>query len=132
MHTNLNSQRAGYQEEFTLLDPSGPATPVIHPASPSLAHPSALMSSAHPSVQPGSMPPNPLNDNTPTTMHDKPEANSLAMAINNLVNSNTSTSRPKLCEPDPFDGSDPCKLRTFILQCKLNFQDQKDKFENKE
>src|SRR5882724_4346036 len=30
MHTTLNSQRAGYQEEFTLLDPSGPATPVIH------------------------------------------------------------------------------------------------------
>src|SRR5882724_487933 len=62
MHTTLNSQRAGYQEEFTLLDPSGPATPVIHLASPSLAHPSALMSSAHPSVQPGSMPPDLLND----------------------------------------------------------------------
>src|SRR5882724_3751604 len=24
MHTTLNSQRAGYQEEFTFLDPSGP------------------------------------------------------------------------------------------------------------
>src|SRR5882724_10677883 len=78
------------------------------------------------------MPPDLLNDNTLTTMHDEPEANSLARAINNLVKSNTSISRPKLCEPDPFDGSDLHKLQTFILQCKLNFQDQKDQFENEE
>src|SRR5882724_2145696 len=110
MHTTLNSQRAGFQEEFTLLNPSGPATPVIHLASPSSAHPSALISSAHPSVQPGSMPPNLLNDDTPTTTHVEPEANSLARAINNLVKSNMSTSRPKLCKPDPFDVSDLCKL----------------------
>src|SRR5882724_8397012 len=109
MHTTLNPQRAGYQEEFTLLNPSGPATPVIHPASPSLAHPSALMSLVHPSVQPGSMPPDLLNDDTPTMMHDEPEANSLARAINNLVKSNMSTSRLKLHEPDPLDGSDLCK-----------------------
>src|SRR5882724_8407845 len=123
MRTTLNSQRAGYQEEFTLLDPSGPATPVRHMASPF---------SAHPSVQPSSMPPDPLNDDTPTMMHDKPDAHSLAKAINNLIKSNMSTSRPKLCEPDPFNGSVPCKLQTFILQCKLNFRDRKDQFENKE
>src|SRR5882724_11238102 len=110
MCTTLNSQKEGYQEEFTLLDPSGHATPVRHQASPFLAHPSALMSLTHPSVQPGSMPPDPLNDNTPTTTHDEPNANSLAKAINNLVKSNTSTSRPKLCEPDQFYGSDSCKL----------------------
>src|SRR5882724_11559395 len=117
MHTNPNSQRAGYQEEFTLLNPSGPATPVMHPASPSLAHPSALMSLVHPLVQPRSMPPNLLNYDTPTMMHDEPEANSLARAINNLVKSNMSTSRPKLCKPNPFNGSDLRKLQTFILQC---------------
>src|SRR5882724_6895088 len=116
MHTTLNSQKAGYQEEFTLLDPSGPATPVRHTASPFSAHPTALMSSALPSVQPGSMPPDPLNNDTPTTTHDEPDANSLAKAINNLIKSNMSTSRPKLCEPDPFDGFDPHKLQTFILQ----------------
>src|SRR5882724_3450754 len=122
MCTTLNSQKAGYQEEFTLLDPSGPATPVRHTASPFSAHPKALMSLALPSVQPSSMPPDLLNDDTPTMMHDEPDTNSLAKAINNLVKSNMLTSRPKLCEPDPFDGSDPCKLRTFILQCKLNFR----------
>src|SRR5882724_4542962 len=132
MCTTLNSQRAGYQEEFTLLDPSGPSTAAIHPVSPSSACPSALMSSAHPSVQPSSMQPNLLNHDTLTMMHDKPEANPLARAINNLVKSNMSTSRPRLCEPNPFNGSDLFKLRTFILQCKLNFQDQKDQFENKE
>src|SRR5882724_3975420 len=62
----------------------------------------ALMSLAHPSVQPSSMPPDPLNDDTPTMMHDKPEANSLARAINNLIKSNTLTSRQKLHKPDPF------------------------------
>src|SRR5882724_4923608 len=111
MHTTLNSQRAGFQEEFTLLNPSGPATPVIHLASPSSAHPSV-----HPSVQPGSMPPNLLNDNALTMMHDEPEANSLARAINNLIKSNMLTSRPKLCKPNPFDSSDLHKLQTFILQ----------------
>src|SRR6266705_7101389 len=30
----------------------------------------------------------------------------------------------KVCEPDQFDGSDTCKLRTFFVQCKLNFQDR--------
>src|SRR5882724_5267154 len=141
MCTTLNSPKAGYHEEFTLLNPSGPATPVRHPESPFLAHPSALVSSAHtlalmslahPSVQPSSMPPDLLNDDTPTMTHDEPNANSLAKAINNLVKSNTSTSRPKLHEPNPFNGSDPHKLWTFILQCKLNFRDQKDQFENEE
>jgi len=94
MHTTLNSQRAGYQEEFTLLDPSGPSTPVLHLASPPSAHPSALMSSAHCLLQPGLMQPNLLNDDTPTMTHNEPEVNSLAWAINNLVKSNTSTSKP--------------------------------------
>src|ERR1700719_413416 len=26
-------------------------------------------------------------------------------------------------EPKPFDGSDACKLRSFLVQCILNFQD---------
>jgi len=26
-------------------------------------------------------------------------------------------------EPDTFDGTDPKKLRTFLVQCELNFQD---------
>jgi len=45
---------------------------------------------------------------------------------------NSSSSKPKLREPDPFDGSDPWKLQVFILQCKLNFWDHKDLFEDDE
>jgi len=122
MCTTLNSQKAGYQEEFTLLNPSGPATPVRHLALP-FWHTPQHSCLAHPSVQPGSMPPDLLNDDTLTMTHDEPNANSLARAINNLIKSNMSTSRPKLREPNPFDGSDPHKLQTFILQCKLNFWD---------
>src|SRR5882724_5099902 len=40
------------------------------------------------------------------------------------------SSKPKLWEPDPFNGSDSCKLCTFILQCKINFRDHKDLFED--
>src|SRR6266581_2268729 len=32
--------------------------------------------------------------------------------------------RTKVHEPDQFDGSDTRKLRTFFVQCKLNFQDR--------
>ena len=41
-----------------------------------------------------------------------------------------SGSKPKLQEPDPFNGSDSQKLHTFILQCKLNFQDCLDMFKS--
>src|SRR5882724_4217207 len=89
----------------------------FHHNSNSVPHiPSALMSSAHPLLQPSSMQPDLLNDNTPTMTHDEPKANSLARAINNLIKSNMLTSRPKLCKPDPFNGSDPHKLQTFVLQ----------------
>ena len=40
--------------------------------------------------------------------------------------------KPKLQEPEPFNGSNPKKLQTFILQCKLNFRDQKDHFGDEE
>jgi len=104
------AQKARAHEEFTLLDPSGNSTPAIPPASP------APMSSAQPSSA----------HNDP--VDNEAEASSLAKAINNLVKSNSSSAKPKLREPDPFDGSDPKKLRTFILQCKLNFRDRKDLF----
>jgi len=113
------SQKAGFQKDFTFLDSSGNSTPVIQPASLLLA----LMFSVHPLVQLGPIHPDPLNDETPTSTHDENEASSLAKAINNLVKSSSSSSKPKLWEPDPFNGSYPCKLQTFILQFKLNFQD---------
>jgi len=36
----------------------------------------------------------------------------------------------KLREPDTFDGSNANKLRTFIFQCSLHFQDQANIFSN--
>src|SRR5882724_9025207 len=63
---------------------------------------------------------------------DKADTNRIVMAINKLVQSHTSMSKPKLWEPGPFNGSNPKKLHTFIFQCKLNFRDRKDLFSTKE
>ena len=53
-------------------------------------------------------------------------------AIDKLVQSRPSMSKPKLQELNPFDGSNSKKLCTFIFQCKLNFRDHKDLFNNEE
>lgn len=48
-----------------------------------------------------------------------------------LARTNTSSNAcVKLREPDPFDGSDPKKLCTFLVQCKLNIQAQAAVFAN--
>jgi len=57
----------------------------------------------------------------------------LAIAINHLSHfscqtNDTSSSRAKVCELDTIDGMDPKKLRTFLVQCKLCFQDQAKAF----
>src|SRR5882724_1239295 len=64
-----------------------------------------------------------------TTNH---EAEAFAKAIDKMVKANygSSKSKPKLWEPDPFDGSNSQKLCTFILQCKLNFRDRPDQFQD--
>ena len=67
---------------------------------------------------------------TPGTTDLNAEATAFTKAIDKIVKANYFHSKPKLQEPDPFDGSDSQKLCTFILQCKLNFQDHKDLFED--
>ena len=57
------------------------------------------------------------------------DVTTMANTIKDLVKSNL-PSRVKIREPDPFDGSDPEKLCTFLLQCKLNFRDCKDLFQD--
>jgi hypothetical protein len=57
----------------------------------------------------------------------------LAEAINNLARNNHHTSssdnsKVKVCEPDTFDRLKPRKLRTFFVQCKLNFQSRPKTF----
>ena len=39
-----------------------------------------------------------------------------------------SSGKTKVREPDTFDGSDPCKLRVFLILCELNFQNRPKAF----
>src|SRR5882724_2288996 len=71
----------------------------------------------------------PTDDDTPVSNLHEAEAMVFAEATGKVLRTNNS-SKPKLREPEPFDGSNSRKLRTFILQCKLNFQDHKDLFED--
>jgi len=53
--------------------------------------------------------------------------NNLSIAIDRLARSSRSSessSHTKVREPDTFDGTDPKKLCTFLVQCELNFQDR--------
>jgi len=57
----------------------------------------------------------------------------LTVAVNRLSCSSrrtndSSSSRAKVREPDTFDGTDPKKLRTFLVQCELCFQDRAKAF----
>src|SRR5882724_10136290 len=70
----------------------------------------------------------PVDDDTPASNPHKAKATTFAEAIGKVLKMNNS--KPKLQEPDPFNGSNSCKLHTFILQCKINFQDHKDMFED--
>jgi len=52
----------------------------------------------------------------------------LSIAVNHLscssrCSNDSSSSHAKVCEPDTFDGMDPKKLLTFLVQCELCFQD---------
>jgi len=119
-HTTQNSHRAaGFKDHFTLLDTSGNSNPGTQP--PSTPPTSTNMSSAQPKSAHIEPVDNETPDETPGTTGPNAEANAFAKAINKIVKANYSSSKPKLWEPDPFDGSDSQKLCTFILQCKLNF-----------
>jgi len=58
----------------------------------------------------------------------------LAITVNRLscsscrTNDSSSSSHAKVHEPDTFDGTDPKKLRTFLVQCELCFQDRAKAF----
>src|SRR5882724_11365894 len=110
-HTTRNSRRAaGLEDLFTFLDPSGNSIPGTNT-------PSHLPTPANMSSQPESTHIETL-DETPdktlgTTNH---EAEAFAKAIDKIVKANYSSSKSKLREPNPFNGSDSQKLCTFILQ----------------
>src|SRR5882724_11666280 len=117
-HTTHNSIRAGTVDDNN----SGNSNPVTrqstYPPTP-----------ANMSTHLGSARLDPTDDDTPVCNSHEAKATVFAEAIGKVLRMNNS-SKPKLWEPDPIDGSDSRKLRTFILQCKLNFQDCKDIFED--
>src|ERR1700720_4435343 len=62
---------------------------------------------------------------------DENAGNNLATAILALarnVRTQGDGSRAKVREPDPFDGTDPTKLRTFLIQLQLSFSDRPRSF----
>src|SRR5882724_3211436 len=131
---------AGLKDPYTILYFSrntrpGTQTPLHLPTPVPM---SSAHQSTHPSTQPESLHADPMDDETPndtlaTTMNqEEAETVIFVMAIDKLVQSHPSTSKPKLQEPNPFDGSNPKELCTFIFQCKLNFRDCKDLFNNEE
>jgi len=82
-----------------------------------------------PSNQPDpSNQPNPPQT-TPFVPQPSEDAAAMIKAIDAIVKTNI-PAKVKLREPDPFDGSDPRKRHTFLLQHKLNFRDRKDHFQD--
>jgi hypothetical protein len=49
-------------------------------------------------------------------------ADSIGLLTRRNDDDDDGSSKAKVREPDPFDGTDPRKLRPFLVQCKLNFQ----------
>jgi hypothetical protein len=73
-----------------------------------------------------------LDDEHPGTAQDE-DAPNLANAIVLLANTLQQPREPssvssKVREPDQFDGQDPRKLRTFLMQLELNFNDRPSVF----
>ena len=66
---------------------------------------------------------------TPSGSTPNEETGMMIKANDVIVKSNI-PSKVKLCDPDAFDGSNPCKLCTFLLQCKLNFHNHQDHFQD--
>src|SRR6202041_2197281 len=66
-----------------------------------------------------------------TDSDDENAGNNLATAISALarnVRTQGDGSRAKVREPDPFNGTDPTKLRTFLVQLQLSFSDRPRSF----
>src|SRR6266481_4755161 len=72
-----------------------------------------------------------MESDTPSPSMDN--VANLAMAIALLAQNLASPATPaiswvKIQELDPFDGTDPHQLCTFLLQCSLNFKEHTDTF----
>src|SRR5882724_2960987 len=96
-HTTRNSQQAGY---IDIYRPSTAPMASTHEPTPNPAHVETV------------------DEDTTKELPLSTEAQEFTKIISKLFQSSTkpAKSKPKLREPDTFDGSDPKKLHTFILQ----------------
>src|ERR1700723_3317327 len=67
---------------------------------------------------------------TPMMMEISQTLLMLSAALARNARSQRESSRTKVREPDPFDGTDPAKLRTFLVQLQLRFNDRPSAFSN--
>src|SRR6266481_3485912 len=123
--TTQNSQCAGLlQSRQSTPDFLSISNPELQSAPSTLQFMSAQPKSTHSSNQGQTL------DESPNKAPIQPTSEeAFVKAIDSIVKANM-LSKVKLREPDPFDGSDSRKLCTFILQCKLNFQDCPDLFKD--
>jgi len=102
--TTQNSQRAAGLDHFTLIDTSGNSNPETQPPT----HPPTPtnMSATQPRSAHTELVDNETPDETPGTTNNDDEVTAFSKAIDKIVMANYTCSKPKLQEPDPFDGSD--------------------------
>src|SRR6266481_7648534 len=80
-------------------------------------------------------PPSMMESDTPTPSMDNVAnlAPAIALLAQNLASPATLTiPQVKIREPDPFDGTDPHQLHTFLLKCSLNFKEHTGAFSTDE
>jgi len=128
--TTGNSGRAGILPKPSIPTTSSASTPILQ----SLSDLSPNMSAHIEPVDSNNEEPSPSNQPNPpqtTPFVPQPSEDAAAMikAIDAIIKMNI-PAKVKLREPNPFDGSNPRKLHTFLLQCKLNFCNHKDHFQD--
>ena len=117
LHTTGNSKRAGYILPASDPTASSSSTPLLQSVSEHSHHMSAhieTLDSDHDDCE-GSHQPHV----TPSGSTPNKGTRMMIKAIDAIIKLNI-PSKVKLCDPDPFDGSDPRQLHTFLLQCKLH------------
>jgi len=133
--TTQNSQHAGFEELFRTSQSSPylqSASDQSTPANMSLAPPNLDQDQFPDQIPSRQSSLHPQHTTTPASSHisalrPSDDARLLTQAVDAIVKSNV----PKACprEPDSFNGSNSRKLRTFILQCRLNFQEHPNLFQ---
>ena len=134
--TTQNSQHAGFEELFRTSQSSPylqSASDRSTPANMSLAPPDLDQDQFPDQIPSRQSSLHPQHTTTPapshtSTLRPSDDARLLAQAVDAIVKSNVPKARPR--EPGSFNSSDSHKLRTFILQWRLNFRECPDLFQD--